>query len=361
MIFTVEKKNLQMGLNAVKNGLNKKDLASIFATNIQVIAKGDSLSFVTTNGETHYAWKSSVGVSIEQEGSIAVNADKLLSALPHLPEDKVSFSLNSNLLNVKSGKIVMELKTISDKSFGKVSEIETPISLKGETSTAMFRRIIHTLNRDPAKPRMLGLLLDFKSDGDKKTVVFKSVSPTRASRYNTEFESAEPINAQVVMPCYLVDEAAKHNLIKLGFNKANMVAVFDNNLTVTSPLQENVFINPDQVFDANDTWQDIKFNREDLGKAISFIKSMSDKQDKKARIAATGDGAVEISSYTDSGKSKIALLATYGDKPNFAFNSEHLAELLTALDDGDVELKVGGNLLTYATPNYKFVTSLSKL
>ena len=359
MILAVEKKALQVGLNAVKSGLNKKDPASIFATNIQFIAKNGTLTLVTTNGETYYSWKSTDGVEIEQEGSIAANADKLFSSLPHLPDGKVNFSTESNVLNIKSGKIALELKTVSDKTFGKVEEVKAPISLKGD-SVAMFRRILHTLNRDPSKGRMLGLLMVFKSESDSKKVTFTSVSPTRASRYEAEFDSSDAVNTQVILPCFLVDEASKHNLVKLGVSEKFLVATFSNNLVVTTPLMANNFINADVVLDSPDQFKDLTFKRNELFSAVSFIKSLCDKQDMKARIAAMGDGTIEISSYTDAGKFKTAVNCSYAeaDKPNFALNSEHLAELLTSLDNEDVELKVGTRLLTYTGPNYKYVTSL---
>src|SRR5271166_995788 len=238
MIFTVEKKVLQTGLNAVKSGLNRKDPTSLFASCIQIVAKDGTLGFVTTNGETYYNWKATEGVKVEQEGSIAANVEKLFSTLPYLTDDVVSFATDTNLLHVKSGKIALELKTVADKPFGKAEEIEAPISFKGET-TILFRRVLPTLNRDPAKPKMLGLLLDFKSDGASKVVTLKSVSSTRASKYNIEFESVEPINLQVVLPCFLVDEASKNNLVGLGMTKNHLVAVFSNHLTVTTPVQEN--------------------------------------------------------------------------------------------------------------------------
>lgn len=360
MIFTVEKKVLQAGLSAVKNGLNRKDPTSLFASCIQIVAEGGTLRFQTTNGETHYNWKATEGVKVEQEGSIAANVEKLFSTLPYLTDETVSFATDSNLLHVKAGKIALELKTVADKPFhqlGPVTDETAPISFKGET-TILFRRILPTLNRDPAKPKMLGLLLDFKSDGASKVVTLKSVSSTRASKYNIEFESVEPINLQVVLPCFLVDEASKNNLVGLGMSKTHLIAVFSNHLTVTTPVQENIFINPDAVLDAADSWLEIKFKRNEFAAAVNFIKSVCDKQEMKARIMAVDDGTVEISAYTDAGKAKQDVSCSFDKKPNFALNSEHLAELLNSLDGDDIELKVGGRLMTYSTQNYKYVSSL---
>lgn len=359
MNFTINRKQLKAGLDSVKTAFGlKRDQNSIYATSIKIVAGGDKVSFITTNGETYFKWTAPEGVTVAGDGSCVANAEKILQGAGYMTSDEVSFEYANDILYVRGGKVTLEVRTVDSNKLADVPEHVTPIKLPFD-STDLFSKITHTMGRDPALPKMLGVLMDFKTAEGSKTVTLRSAQRNRASRVVQNFESEEDVNLRIVLPCFVADEASKRRLMSLGVDKKTLVAKFDS-LVITTALPEDIFIDGDQAFGRSVSGTPLRFSYKELSEAVTFIKSVSDKRNRRAKFIVNG-GQVETSALTDTGNSKMVIGCESPDSAAFAFNSEYLADLLSSVEQEQVDLTVTNHVIAYKEGDYQFVMSLYRM
>ena len=355
MNFTISRRQLRAGLDAVKTAFAlKKDQGSILGTSIKVQAAGDSVTFLTSNGETFFKWKAPEGVQIERDGSCVANAEKLLSGSNFMGADNVQLEYANDILYVKGGKVSLEVKTVDESKMPEPPLVEMPLRFNFD-STEFFKKVLSTMGRDVGTPRMLGMLFDFKSDGDKKVVTIKASQRNRVSRVVESFEGDDNYNIRIIVPCFLADEASKRRLLAMGSNKSTLSVQFDH-LVVTTSAPEDIFVGGDEIFDIADGTE-LRFSHTELSEAMNFFKSVSDKQNRRTKFDIKG-GTALLSTVSDTGKSKMEINCECSGEMTLALNSEHLSDLLPTVDKDSIALVATGRMISYKEDNYHFITSL---
>lgn len=353
MNFTVEKSQLASALKQVRKVLAlNKDPKRVYANALKITATAGQLEFLGTDGETTYSYRVKQGMTVEAEGECGVVADKFLTAVDAISEPNLSFTYDAGLLNLRAGDEHVEFKTVATDEFPTLETVATPIRFPFD-STVEFRKILHTLGRDPSKRNMMGLCSKFKSE-DGKTVTFYAVNPNKASRFTLPFESDDKVDTSIILPEDLADLSVELPLKAIGVSKSKLVANFGD-FEVQTHLRDDKWINADVAFKSLDG-KPVKFNRQLLLSKLKFVKAMCDKQDMKSKFTVSGD-RTEISSYDEKSKVKSAVKSNAPDKVVFSANSEYLLAFLSALNTEDVELKVSDKLISYQEPNYQFVTT----
>jgi len=216
-----------------------------------------------------------------------------------------------------------------------------------------FTKLLHTMYRDPSKPKMVGLLMDL--NGETKSITFKSVSPNKVSRLIEKFESDEPITTRIVLPCFLADEMGRFKLNSIGVNKSTLVAQFDN-LEIQTPMQEDVFMNPDNAFNVAGE-KIVKFRTPELMDALNFIKNSSSKDTRKAKFSVAEKEA-EITCFTETGKTSERVACQGPSDLTFSVNSEYILEMLNSVKTEDIDFQITEKLLSYKEGNYHFISTL---
>jgi len=361
MIISVGQKQLKNGLKAVRKvlGMNKES-KSLFSNAIKLEAKEDSLSLLGTNGETIYFWKTKDTVVVNADGVVGIVADKFITAVEALSgEAPIELNYNAGIVYMKCGNREAELKTVEADEFPEFTPVENLVKFPFDT-TKMFSKISHTVGRDISKPRLLGLLSEFISEGDQKKVVFSAVNPNKASRLIEKFESSDSISMKIILPVFIVDESLEFQLKGLATTNSKLVADFGD-LKIMTPLPEDRFVNPENAFANPTDSRIVGFNRKQLIDALKYTRAMADKHDLKSKFIVNGD-ITEITSYTENSKSKDSLKSRSNEKMTFSLNCEYLIELLSCLNKEDVEFHVVGKgtsgQITYRTDNYQYVTSM---
>jgi len=321
---------------------------------IHLSATKDSIALVTSTGETEYRWtySDSEHFSTEVCGSVTFVGDKLLGASEYL-KDEVSFSFEANLLKVVSGKIALEVKTV-------VSDLKTipptqpEIKFLFDTSLEI-PKIIHSMSDDTAKPKMLGILVDLKVEGENKVAIFKAVQPNRAAKIEMAYDSDSPVTRQITLPCFLARMMSTESLLGLAIDNNTLVACF-RNYEVRTPLTETPFMNPDSAFTHLGD-KTVKFQRLELARALRLIRS-SDRQNALAKFTF-GSGAADITSYNEyTGKSKVTVKSDASDKFNLSLNFKFMLDLLSSLEEDEIEFKTEGHIFVYKSRNLHYVTTV---
>jgi DNA polymerase III sliding clamp (beta) subunit (PCNA family) len=356
MKIQIDRKELKAAIDAIKTCfVVRKDLSnSNYATAIKIEATKDALKLITSNGETFYTWTANPSTyMVEEEGSVIAPAEKFQNiALKHA--EKIEMAYMEGLLYLKCGSAKTEAKTIFEKDFPtvKVKKPEVPIRMTNDT-TEMFSKLLHTMYRDPSKPKMVGMLMDLNAEG--KTVTFKSVSPNKISRLVDSYQSDEPVTTRIVVPCFLADEMGRHKVNAIGVNKSTLVTQFEQ-LEIQTPMQEDVFINPDNAFNIQGE-KDVTFKTAELTDALTFIKNSSSKDTRKAKFSVSAKEA-EITCFTETGKTSERVDCSTETETTFSVNSEYILEMLGSVKTENVEFKITEKLLSYKEGNYHYISTL---
>jgi DNA polymerase III sliding clamp (beta) subunit (PCNA family) len=352
MKFSISAEILKEGLTKVSKGLSEK---TEYGKVIRVAASKDAVSLVTTNGETDYRWTytNTDHFQTEDAGEVTTVAEKLLGAAEYL-KDQVSFLLEDNLVKVSAGKVQLEVKT-SDIDISILPPTTPDIRFSFDTALEI-PKIIHAMSEDPSKPKMLGVLIDLKSEGENKAVVFKAVQPNRAAKIELTFESDDSITKQIVVPCFIAKMMSSETLKGVSMDGKTLIACF-NNYEVRTPVVEIPFMNPDSAF-ANSGTRSVKFSRNELAKALRLIRA-SDKQNHLAKFQV-GSDSTEISAYNEkTGKSKVTVKSNSAEKFNLSLNFKFVLDLLGSLDgDEEIEFKNEGKIFSYKNDRLHFVTTV---
>lgn len=352
MKFTISADVLKQGLLKVSKGLSEK---TEYGKVIRVSSAKDAISLVTTNGETDYRWTytNTDHFQTDESGEVTVVAEKLLGASEYL-KDQVSISEEDNLVKVSAGKVQLEVKT-SDIEIEILPKTTPDIRFDFDTSIEI-PKIIHCMSEDPSKPKMMGVLIDLKSEGEEKKVIFKAVQPNRASKVELTFDSDDSVTKQIVVPCFIAKMMATEQLRGISLSGKTFIACFDN-YEVRTPSVETPFMNPDSAF-SNAGTRSVKFQRNELAKALRLIRA-SDKQNHLAKFQI-GSDSTEISAYNEkTGKSKVTVKSQCSEKFNLNLNFKFILDFLGSMDgDEEIEFKNEGKIFTYKNDRAHFVTTV---
>lgn len=352
MKFSISADIIKEGLQKVSKGLSEK---TEYGKVIRLSAAKDAVSLVSTNGETDYRWTytETDHFTTDKAGEVTFVAEKLLGASEYL-KDKISFSLEDNLLKVSAGKIQLEVKTAGIQI--PILPVNSP-EIKFTFDTAVeIPKIIHAMSDDPGKPKMLGLLIDLKTEGSSKTAIFKAVQPNRAAKLELKFESETDVTKQIVVPCFIAKMMATETMKGISVEKNVLIASF-NHYEIRTPISDIPFMNPDSAF-VNQGTKSVKFTRLELAKALRLIRA-SDKHNNVAKFAV-GSDATEITAYNEhTGKSRVTVKSSAADKFSLSLNFKFMLDLLGSLDgEDDIEFKTEGKIFSYKNNHMHFVTTV---
>jgi len=354
MILTINSKNLKTAIKHIAPILGMSlDPNSIYKNHVCFISDEKGTKLLATNGLVKYEYDLTGVAIVAEPGRVAVVYDKLVTCLEQIKsEADILMEYKDKSLFLKSGKKESQLKTTSASDFRPIEQFEgAEIQIPFE-STQIIERASLTLGRDPTMKKMHGLLCDLKEVDGYKGMCLKTATPISASRIFEKFQCDENVNTSFVIPEFLVDEAASKPLKSLCLTSSSIIAKFPN-FMIQSPLPENCFVDVDKHM-KDLSGRDISFVRDELRDTVKFVKSTMDKHSVKMKFAVN-DNQVEVSSFSDTAKTKDTVKCASAENFVFTVNSEVLLNFLDSVQESEINLKVSEKSLSYNKDNYQFV------
>lgn len=356
MILTISSRNLKTALKAVAPALAMSlDANSIYKNHVCFISDDTGIKLLSTNGLIRYEYNLTDTAKASEPGAAAVVYDKLVTCLEQIKaEAEITLEYKDKAVFVKSGKKETQLRTTSASDFNAVKKMDgLEITIPFE-STQIIDRVSLTIGRDPTIKKTYGLFCELKEIDGHKSMVLKTATLLHASRLYEKFESSESFETSFVLPEFLVDEASTKPLTSIILTKSSIIAKFPN-LLIQSPKPENSFVDVDAVMKGMDViGKNITFNREELREAVKFVKSTMDKDSFKMKFVVK-DGDAEVSSFSESAKTKDTVKCASTENFVFTINSDILLNFLDSVTEEEIPLKVSEKFLSYNKDNYQFV------
>lgn len=276
MKFTILTKNLQQGLNTVKNIVGKNLNLPILNT-ILVAAKNNQINLSTTNLELGINYR--LPASTQEEGKIAVPAKIFSDFLSGIKDEKIDFNLKENILNIQSGYFKTKIICFNHGDFPLIPKLKNGkiAVIPSQVLKTAFNSVFDSVSLSQTRPELSGVFVNF----NKNKIYFASTDSFRLTERIIDYNSNNQIS--VIIPRNTVAEMIKilsdcEDNISISVEE-NQIQFSSENFEVISRLIEGRYPDYQKVIPARSLSQ-ISLNKEDLQNNIRlagfFASSIND-------------------------------------------------------------------------------------
>ncbi len=347
MEWKIEKEDILKGLARTQSIVEKKNTIQILS-NVLLKLTGNDLTIEATDLE--------VGVSATYEcegivpGGVTVDAKTLYEVVRQIPEGLVIHfkKKDNNWLEISAGRSVFNLVGLAPEDFPEVpvptGESQwnmNPAILKG-----MIEKTIFAVSQEDMRYNLSGVFIEITQDGKNKKIRMVATDGHRLSLVDSEFEGEIPIPASqgVIVPKKGLSELSKildegDEPVGMRLEGNNLIVKRDR-LTLVMRLVDGRFPDYRQVIPAGND-KVITVSREDFIRTIRRVSILSYERVKMVKFRITPSSMEITSESPDMGTAREEVPVQYeGPEMSIGFNSNYLLDILGAMDDQEVLIKL---------------------
>jgi len=346
MKFFTDRDKLLDSLNIVSHAVATRATKPILEC---VLVKADgSLSVYGNDLELGIA-SSDIEATIEEPGSVALDAKLLLDIMRKMPAGSILIeSDKQNVTKIRCGRTELKILGQPADEFPLPENVDKDMGFEVNAPEfkEMIRQTISSVSQDDSKPVLTGELLEIK-DGKLCLV---SVDGYRISyRISKNAELDKAISKAVVVPAKTLADLARmlpsDGEARLSFYVQDAHVLFQyENHTLISRLLDGQFINYKQIFNEDYNTR-VNISRQQLLMNMERA-SLLMRENKNNPVKFTiGQNTVEVTSNTEIGASYDETAADIDGTPlEIAFNPKYIIDALRVMDDDNVLLSFTGTL-----------------
>lgn len=365
MKFEIHKEKLKDALSKLRNSLAVGAVNPVLE-HFFFDVTNNILTLKSTNIQVTTIWKTKI--ESDENFSFTLPGLILSSLVSSLENDIVFIEYASTTKDVTltCGKYTWESTSGEVVNYPQINipsdlkEIKLPANF-----TSMLKTVFFSISNDITKPDLNSLCIDINKDSSGKLSLI-STDRVRLSCASDPIEFEE--HKQFIVPRSTVTEIIKLEPTSLMYGEdkksiyfkstdASGTFILRSSLTNAKYPDINAYL--DDSFEVNP----IKFNKNELVKALKRIKVTSDKVDKVGTIEFTKDKAT-ISTLGPTSKSKEEVPVDLGssDIPNpFNIKLDLMLDYLNQEVDDKVYIKIiKGMCLVFDKDNYRHVMSIER-
>lgn len=353
MKFEISRTLLDNTLQSVSKGLSNKTPLPILM-GIQIIAKDNLLTFITTNKEisVRVVLESSDDLDIIENGSCVVPGKYFVDIVKRIEGSKVEFALfDETTIKIYSKNSDFTLRAYEKNNFPNTNfDLNTqPIILKSKDLKQIVKQTSFACSTSEERIILTSINLTIKDD--QLTVI--ATDSFRLARRTSSISSDFNSKIQINIPCKSLEEFSK---ILNDYNDDVNVYISNNqvlfkvaNLSFMSRLVEGSYPDTSSLI-PNDFLLSIKLNREELiavvnraslfidSENISFVKFSLSKNSNNIEISSN---STEIGRVVESLK---PIEVSEEQDFQIAFSTKYLMDALKAFETQEVIMYFRGEI-----------------
>lgn len=283
-------------------------------------------------------------VDSDDEGLAAIPARLLLDGLKALPEQPVTFVLDTknNSVEMSSDYGKYSLAFVEGEDFPKLPEMEdiSTTVVPGEVLASAINKTLFAAGNDELRPVMSGVFFQFHTDG----LTFVATDAHKLVRYRRTDQKSENA-AEFIMPRKPLT-ILKSTLATLGeevsihFNETNARFEFEN-IILTCRLIDGKYPNYEAVIPKENP-NKMEIERSTFLSSARRVAIFSNKTTHQVRLKLAGSELQLSAEDLDfSNKAHERLNCNYqGDDMEIGFNSRFLTEMLSNLESDNITLEM---------------------
>ncbi len=297
-------------------------------------------------------------VEAKEDGSIAIPARILLETLRNLPEQPVTFSIDSNTysieINSDNGRYKLAGENATD--FPKIPTVSDgyTVNISSEVLGRAINNTIFATSNDELRPAMTGVYVKL----DDTNATFVATDSHRLIRYRRVDVAADmghsmiiPRKALTLLKATLPSELTNVNL---EFNTSNAFFNF-NNVKMICRLIDERFPDYENVIPLDNN-NSVVIKKDEFLNSLKRIAIYANKTTHQVRLKVTGSELMVSAEDLDFSNEANERLACEhdGEDIEIGFNAKFLVEMLGNIDSDEITLKLSApNKAGIITPNEK--------
>jgi len=345
MEFGISKEIFMKALQKIQGIVEKRNTMPILS-NVLLEVQNDLLYITATDLEV--GMKSSYPTKVIKEGKITVSAKKLYEIVKEMPDEEIQFSTKENdWVEIVCGKARFNIVGLSSEEFPyfpKVKE-ESFIVFKNEILSDMIEKTSYAICYDETKYNLNGVFIKAYEEGGNNVLRMVATDGHRLSVSQKTIEgniSAE-LSKGVIFPKKGIFELKKmaeeeSAEIMLGFMD-NSAVIKKGNTVVVMRLIDGEFPDYTKVIPVNND-RNVQINRDKFLHSLKRMAILSSEKFKGIKIEVNPELIIISSSNPELGEAREEIEVQYeGNSISARFNAKYLIDVLSVMEDREVELK----------------------
>lgn len=341
MMVSVPRKELLESVKKLSGATARnKPVKALEGIHMETSEKTGTLMLTATNLEV--AIRATMPASVEQGGSLVVNARLLQNMLTLLDGENVHMELLTNVaLEIKSGSCAFQIAAIPGKEFPKVE-----IPLPGDTvtvsgiKTLVRKTAFSASNSKEQSPIFSCVNLLLTKDG------LRAVATNGFTMAKTDGDDDCKGDISLLVPAsslkLLASISQDSDVYELGVTGNNgaikNVVLFDGTLLFSARLMDGKFMDSDKMFDSFNGDCIAVVNSEKLREGLCRIRTMSSSSDRVAIEFNTSELKLSIENENGAASTPVSASVVNADgEPNY-YGVAHLSNCIKVLT-GDISIK----------------------
>ncbi len=355
MKFIVSSSYLLKQLSAINGVITTNPVVPILENFLFEIQEGN---LTVTASDLQTSMITELQVEAKEDGSIAIPAKILLETLRNLPEQPVTFSIDSNTysieINSDNGRYKLAGENATD--FPKIPTVSDgySVNMSSDVLGKAINNTIFATSNDELRPAMTGVYVKL----DETNTTFVATDSHRLIRYRRVDVASDmshsmiiPRKALTLLKTTLPSEMTNVNV---EFNASNAFFNF-NQVKMICRLIDERFPDYENVIPL-DNQNTVVVKKDDLLSSLKRIAIYANKTTHQVRLKITGSELMVSAEDLDfSNEANERLSCEHdGEDLEIGFNAKFLVEMLSNIDSDDITLKLSApNRAGIITPNDK--------
>lgn len=340
MKFIVTSTALLKQLQMLGGVLNSNNTLPILDNFLFEIRKGE-LTLSASDLET--AMTTRMAIESKEEGIIALPAKLLLDTLKSLPEQPLTFTIDTKTLGVEIASDFGKYKLTGQngEEFPRIPPMDQTrkLTIPSEVLSRAIHKTLFAAGNDDMRPTMSGVFFEIHEDH----VRFVGTDAHKLVRYSWNGVGGDA--AAFIMPrkpLNLLRNALSSlkTEVKAEYTDSNASFAFDQ-VTLTCRLIEGKYPNYEAVIPKENPFR-LTIDRLDLLSSIRRVSIFANKTTHQVRLKMGGSELTISAEDLDfANEAQERLTCTYaGDDMEIGFNSRFLQDMLSNLDSENIHLEM---------------------
>ena len=347
MDFIIKKMVFLKSLQRIQGIVEKRNTMPILS-NVLIETTDKKVNIMATDLEVFI--KDSVEADIKKEGAVTVNARKLFEIVKELPDENVDVSVNKDSkVTIKGGKAKFNIMGLSSRDFPVFPAIDESKleDIHKEVLKEMVDKTSFAVSMDETRYNINGFLLE--REGSKVRMVATDGHRLALVEKNDDLGLGVQGNKSVLLPRKGMMEIRKllEEESKLGFKISiteKSAAMKKDDTLINIRLLEGEFPDYKKVIPENND-KTVMVNRNGLLASLKRVSILSADKIKGVNFKFSKDSLNLNSSNPDIGDATEELSTKYTESDvEIAFNASYMIDMLEAIDDESIEIKLKDSL-----------------
>lgn len=340
MNFTISRNDFYRVLQKVINVIPSKSTVDILYS-VLLIAEENQLKIIATDLEiTQIAWSS---CTVNESGTVAVPGKLLLDIIREMPENDLTFQVDSNfkiLIESTFGEYKISGQNKNEFPSVPLVESEQKIQLKNNVLKHMIEKTIFACSTDNLRPALTGVFCQIM-EAEYRMV---ATDGHRLAKVVTQDFDNPGFTENLIVPTKALNFVAR-NLPEEG---TQQVVISENhilfdlpNTKIYSRLIKDPYPDYERVIPPGNS-KEMVINKEQFVSSVKRVSLFSNPMTYQVRLSFSNNQlGIHAQDIDFGGEANETIACTYqADNLEIAYNANYLLDILRHLDSDDIKFLV---------------------